>query len=242
MLLLTTCVAEKIYLGLPFSLTPAESLCTCLPQSLAPALLLPHPYSSCVPLFLWLSLCLSLSLFLSLPLSNCVTHSMTLIHQLVLRADNGLCHIAKGKERHRDTVRGKKRKREQDWEGGWERERETERKERGVVEVSLWMWSLKMLKCCIYCEHPSNGKSMMGRALRRSQGCYIKAEVLHQRFSGSTYWCLFGFVRLLNHFHWFLPLSLVEMLYSFHSCHCVRIYAQRPSACHTVWTGHAWKV
>ena len=92
---------------------------------------------------------------------------------------------------------------------------------RGVVvveEVSLWMWSLKMLKCCVCCEHPSNGKSMMGRALRRSQGCYIKAEVLHQRFSGSKYWCLFGFVGLLNPFHWFLPLSLLEMPHRFLSC------------------------
>lgn len=88
--------------------------------------------------------------------------------------------------------------------GGGEKERETAKKERTVAEVSLWMWSLKMLKCCVCCEHPSNGKSMMGRALWRSQGCYIKAEVLHQRFAGSKYWCLFGFVGL------FKPFSLVS--------------------------------
>lgn len=142
-------------------------------------------------------------------------------------------------KRERETQRhseGKKRKREQDWMGKWERESEGERdrvkereRETGVVEVSLWMWSLKMLKCCVCCEHPSDGKSMMGRALWRSWGCYIKAEVLHRRFPGSKYWCLFGFVGLLNHFHWFLPLLLLEIPYSFHSCHCVGIYAYRPS-------------
>lgn len=40
------------------------------------------------------------SLPLLLPLPQCVTHSMALIHQLVLRADNGLCRIAK---RERET-------------------------------------------------------------------------------------------------------------------------------------------
>ncbi len=123
-------------------------------------------------------------------------------------------------QRHREGKKEKKRARLRGW---------VRKGEKGVVEVSLWMWSLKMLKCCICCEHPSNGKSMMGRALWRSQGCYIKAEVLHQRFSGSTYWCLFGFVGLLNHFHWFLSLSLLEMLYSFLSCYFFRIYAYRLS-------------
>lgn len=56
-----------------------------------------------------------------------------------------------------------------------------------MAEVSLWMWSLKMLKCCVCCEHPSNGKSMMGKAPQRSWGCCIKAEVLHQCSSGSKY-------------------------------------------------------
>lgn len=93
------------------------------------------------------------------------------------------------------------------------------------------MWSLKMLKCCVCCEHPSNGKSMMGRALRRSQGCYIKAEVLHQRLAGSKYWCLFGFVGLFKSFSLvsspfttgnaaqfpFLPLCLYLRLQAFYS-------------------------
>lgn len=102
------------------------------------------------------------------------------------------------------------------------------KRERGVVGVFLWMWSLKMLKRCVRCEHPSNGKSMMGKALWWSQGCYIKAEVLHQCFSGSRYGCLFGFFGLLNppplfyffHFYYW-------KCHSFRPCYCVRIYAYR---------------
>lgn len=95
-----------------------------------------------------------------------------------------------------ETLRGKKRKKskiESVSEKGSARERDG-KKERGMTEVSLWMWSLNTVKCCDCCEHPSNGKSMMGRALRWSQGCYIKAEVLHQRFAGSKYRSLFAFV------------------------------------------------
>lgn len=122
-----------------------------------------------------------------------------------------------------ETLRGKKRKKskiESVSEKGSARERDG-KKERGMTEVSLWMWSLNTVKCCDCCEHPSNGKSMMGRALRWSQGCYIKAEVLHQRFAGSKYRSLFGFVGLLNPFHWFPPLTLLETPYSFLSSRSV---------------------
>lgn len=95
--------------------------------------------------------------------------------------------LQRGK-RDTDTASEKENKIERVSEKGRARERDKEKKrETGVVEVSLWMWSLKMLKCCVCCEHPSNGKSLMGSALRRSRGCYIKAEVLHQRFAGSRY-------------------------------------------------------
>jgi len=103
MLLLTTCAAEKIYLGLLFSLT------LCLPPPEPHSL--PALASSIFILRLPLPLLFSFSSVLSLPMSHCVTHSMPLIHQLVLRADNGLCHIAKGKERHGDGVIEKEKKR-----------------------------------------------------------------------------------------------------------------------------------
>lgn len=77
-----------------------------LPQSFSLTQLLPHPYSSRMSLSLWH------------PLSNCVTNSMALIHQLVLRADNGLCPISKEKERHRYSDW----KRNKDWKSGWEKE------------------------------------------------------------------------------------------------------------------------
>lgn len=70
--------------------------------SFPPCVCLIHIHPASLSLSLPLSFGLSSSL--SLPLSHCVTHSMALIHQLVLRADNGRCHIAKGKPRHRATV------------------------------------------------------------------------------------------------------------------------------------------
>lgn len=103
MLLLTTCAAEKIYLGLPFSLAL---------HSPPPV---PHSLSARASsiFILWVSLSPFRSLSRSpiLSFSLCVTRSMALIHQLVLRADNGLCHIAKGKERHRDRQNEKEKKR-----------------------------------------------------------------------------------------------------------------------------------
>lgn len=47
MLLLTTCIAEKIYLGLPFSLPLSGRITVpCLPQSFSLTQVPPHPYSS----------------------------------------------------------------------------------------------------------------------------------------------------------------------------------------------------
>lgn len=83
----TTCVAEKIYLGLPFSLFLHNSLPQSFSRVHTNALTLSHPYSS------------------SVSLAPSVTHSMALIHQLALRADNGLFHIAKEKEKQIERER-----------------------------------------------------------------------------------------------------------------------------------------
>lgn len=85
----TTCVAEKIYLGLPFSLFLHNSLPQSFSRVHTNALTLSHPYSS------------------SVSLAPSVTHSMALIHQLALRADNGLFHIAKEKEKQIERERAR---------------------------------------------------------------------------------------------------------------------------------------
>lgn len=135
MLLLTTCAAEKIYLGLPFSLIlyspPPEP--RSLPASASSIFILHLSLSLSLPL----PLSFGLSSSLSLPLSHCVTHSMALIHQLVLRADNGRCHIAKGKPRHRATVSENQQKSKIESVSEKRETRERER-QRYLYGCSLW--------------------------------------------------------------------------------------------------------
>lgn len=70
----------------------------------------------------------------------------------------------------------------------------------GNVEILLLQWS-------------SQWKESDRKSALVVTGCYIKAEVVHQRFAGSKYHVCF--VRLLNPFHWFPPLSVLEIPYNF---------------------------
>lgn len=100
----------------------------------------PEPHSrpiSASSIFI-LRLSIPLSLYLSLspalspprPPPRCVTHIMALIHRLVLRADNGLCHVAKEKVKRRDFY---KRERESETQ----RERESEREMMMTTSLSM---------------------------------------------------------------------------------------------------------
>lgn len=97
------------------------------------------------------------------------------------------------RERHRDTASEKEsRKRE---------ERMSEKWESDLYGCGLWKCWNAAFAVNIYPTERAWWEE-------RSQGCYIKAEVLHQRFAGSKYWCLFGFVGL------FKPFSLVSSPFS----------------------------
>ena len=82
---------------LPWPPTPPPSLLPpihSIPQCLSLSLSLSHPYST--------------SVFLTPPVTLCTP----LIHQLALRADNGLFHIAKEKEGEKCSKRGSVRQRD----------------------------------------------------------------------------------------------------------------------------------
>lgn len=167
---------------------------------------------------------------------------MALIHQLVLRADNGLCHTAKGKERHRDTARGK-RARLRGWVRKVEREKKRQReKEReggggGVfmvvvfenVETLCLLWTSIQWK-----EHDGKSALAVTGLLYKSWG--VTPTLFWHQILMSVWLC------------WtFKPFSLVSSTFTTGNaiqvpfplvCSYLRLQALYST---TVYTVHAWK-